>query len=64
MFSDLIRLEVLLEYLRDVERRIPSSHEQPILEVARNALNEEIRVLSQSLRARDYFHPPRQRATA
>ena len=59
MYSDLIKLESLLEHLREVERRIPDSDERAVLEVARLALDAEVRQLAHRLEAQNYWRPRR-----
>ena len=55
MCPDHDRLETLLDRLRELELRIPPSHERPIVEVARAALTAEIRGLAGRLARRDYL---------
>jgi len=55
MSADRNRLEALLARLRDLERCLVPPHERPILDVARAALADEIRVLSHRLHDGDYW---------
>ncbi|MCA8974880.1 MAG: hypothetical protein KDC98_09160 [Planctomycetes bacterium] len=50
------RLQFLLECLSNFELRVPEPHERPIVEVAKSALAEEIRVLERRLHG-DYWRP-------
>lgn len=49
MNTDSVRLQMLLERLGELERRLPLPYERPILDVARAALREEISSLSHRL---------------
>lgn len=64
MSPDLNRLQTLLERLHNLELRIALPHERPILDVARNAVAEQIRMLSQGLARGDYCRPGRKPAAA
>ena len=57
MSPDLNRLQTLLERLHNLELCIPLPHERPIVDVARTAVAEQIRTLSQGLMRGDYLRP-------
>lgn len=58
MSPDQRRLDVLLDRLRHFERCLPMAHERAILEVAKDALREEISRLAHRLFDRVYCQRP------
>lgn len=62
MSADLDRLQTLLDHLQRLELWVPPPHERPIVDVAREALADEIRELARRLCAFDYLNGGRRRA--
>lgn len=58
MLPDLDRLKQLLERLRELEMRLPAPHEEPILEVGKLALREEVTRLAHALHDNSYWQQP------
>lgn len=66
MLPELERLKQLLARLRELEDRMAQPHEQPILDVGRTALRDELSRLAHSLRDHSYWsssHAPERRAS-
>ncbi|HEU4418517.1 MAG TPA: hypothetical protein VFT55_06230 [Planctomycetota bacterium] len=49
------RLQLLMNRLHDLELRLALPHERAILEVARDALQQEIRTLAHRMGEEDYW---------
>ncbi|HEX6810026.1 MAG TPA: hypothetical protein VF384_00260 [Planctomycetota bacterium] len=59
------RLQILMTRLHDLELRLGVPHERAILEVARTALQQEIRALAHRIGEEDYWrHCPAARSQA
>ena len=57
--ADQIRLESMLERLRELDLRPVLAHERSIVDVARTWLIDAIRELSHRMHDQDYRHPNR-----
>ncbi|MGE3173415.1 MAG: hypothetical protein AB7O97_12390 [Planctomycetota bacterium] len=61
MSPDLNRLKQLLGRLRELELRLPTPHEEGILEISRMAVREEVTRLAHALHDHSYWRSQSER---